>query len=109
MLPRSRGFRIGLRLLTLIEVAAAVAFFVALGFALGPGVISATAVIAVIALGLGYWPARKRRQLLRSDPVAAQRMSDRDATRLGKVYAGFAFATMGVCIVAIIVIFATHA
>jgi anaerobic C4-dicarboxylate transporter len=109
MLPRSRAGRIGLHLLTLIELAAAAAFFVALGFALGPGVIGVTAVITIVALGWGYLRGRKRRELRRSDPVAARRMDDRDATRLGKMYAGFAFVTMGVCIVAIVVIFATHA
>jgi len=109
MLPRSRAGRIGLYLLRFIELAALVAFFVALGFALGPGIIAFTAAITVLASGFGYWRARRVRRLRRTDPAAAQRMSDREMTRFGKFYAGIAFLTMGVGIVAIIVVFATHA
>jgi hypothetical protein len=49
MLPRSRAGRIGLHLLTLVELVAAVALFVALGFALGPGIIAFTAVMTLLA------------------------------------------------------------
>jgi UPF0716 family protein affecting phage T7 exclusion len=108
MLPRSRSGRIGLHLLSLIEVAAAVALVVALGFALAPAVIVFTAVITVLAVGWGYRRGRRLRRLLRIDPGAAQRLSDRDATRIGKLYAGLAFATMAASVIAIIAIFATH-
>jgi hypothetical protein len=109
MLPRSQGGRIGLHLLHVIELAALVAFFVALGFALGPGIIAFTAVMTLLAGGIGYWQARKVVRLRRTDPAAAQRLSDRQFTHFGKIYAGIAFLVMGTCIVAIIVIFVTHA
>lgn len=109
ILPRHRGARIALHLLSLIEWTAAAAFLIALGLAVGPGVIVFTGVVTILAAAVGYRHARRLGRLARSDPAAAERLRDKDWTRFGKFYAGIAFLTMGCCIVAIIAIFATHA
>lgn len=105
--PRLRWFaRIAIWTLSLVP---AVVVFVVLGFAFGAWVAAFTFALAALSVVYAYRRGMRLRRLMEADPAAAFRDMDRRATREGKFYAGVAFATMGVGIVAIIVVFATHA
>lgn len=82
--------------------------FVALGFAFGPAVAIVGFVLGLLGLAYAYRSGMKLRHAMQEDPAAAFRRMDKSAIREGKLFAGFAFLTMGVGIVAIIAIFATH-
>jgi len=82
--------------------------FVALGFAFGPAVAIAGFVLGLLSLAYAYRRGMKLRRVMKEDPAAAFRSMDKSAIREGKLLAGIAFVTIGVGVVAIVAIFATH-
>jgi hypothetical protein len=82
--------------------------FVALGFAFGPPVAIVGFVLGLLGLAYAYRSGMKLRRVMKEDPAAAFRSMDKSAIREGKFFAGIAFVTMGVGIVALVAIFATH-
>ena len=85
-----------------------VGVFVALGFALGPGVAAFGFILTALMMVSAVWWGLRLRRRMETDPVATTRSIDRMNTAFGKFYAAVAFAIMGIGIVAIIAVFATH-
>lgn len=108
MLPRSRLGRVGLWVLRFVELSAPIALLIILGRTVGRGFVIFMAAMTVLALAFGWWLGRRAWRLRRSDPAGAQRAFDRDMTAFGKFFAVISALMMGIGIVAVIVIFATH-
>ena len=102
--PRTRLGRLARISHSVLSLAVAVGVFVALGFALGPGVAVFGFVVGALMMVFAYRRGMRLRRRMKEDPVATMRSMDREASALGKFYAGFAFATMGVCVVVIIAV-----
>jgi hypothetical protein len=92
-----------------LSLAVLVGVFVGLGYALGVGWAASLFVLFVLMMVFAYRRGMKLRQRMKMDPVGTMRDIDRTNTAFGKFYAGLAFVTMGIGVVAIIVVFATHA
>ncbi len=107
-MPHRRAGRVGLWLIWLAELVGVIALLVALTFAVGPVVAVLTGVFSVPALVYGARRGLKIRHAARDDPALALRLFDRDATRFGKLFAGLAFAMIGIGFIAIVMLFATH-
>ncbi len=86
-----------------------VAVYVALGLAYGVWVAVSAFLLSTLAMTYAVRRGLKLRRIMKTDPAAAFRTIDRSATREGKFYAGISFLTIGVGIIAIIAVFATHA
>lgn len=107
--PRTRLGRSARIAHSLLSLAVVVGVFVGLGYALGVGWAASFFILFVLMMVFAYWRGMKLRQRMKTDPVGTMRDIDRTNTAFGKFYAGIAFATMGIGIVAIIVVFVTHA
>jgi hypothetical protein len=93
---------------SVVSLAVVAGVFVGLGFAVGPGVAIFGFVLAALTMLYAVRRGLKLRLLRRTDPAAVDRIVDRSATRIGKFYAGLAFATMGIGVIAIIAVLVTH-
>ncbi len=92
----------------MISLVPTLGVFVVLGFVFGPAVAIVGFALGLLGLAYAYRRGMKLRRVMKEDPAAAFRSMDKSAIREGKLFAGIAFVTMGVCIVAIVAIFATH-
>jgi hypothetical protein len=93
---------------SVLTLAVVVGVFVGVGYALGAGIAALFFVLFVLMMVFAYWRGMKLRRRMKADPVGTMRSIDRTNTALGKFYASVAFATMGVGMVAIIAVFASH-
>ena len=95
--------------LWVVSLVPALGVYIALGLAFGPWIASFAFVLSALAMAYAHRRGLKLRRVMKSDPPAAFRTIDRGATREGKLYAAISFVTIGVGVIAIIVVFATRA
>ena len=94
---------------SLLSLAIIVGLFVALGFAFGAGLAAAGFIFVALLMAVSYWWGMKLRRRMKTDPEGTWRSIDRTNTAVGKLFAAAGLTLVGVCILGIIALIATHA